>query len=152
MLKTDERIYNGLIDIFDCEIIGSYKLVKENLLDLEDINDIDIYIKDEKVFKNIMRYLKNNGYIQKKVIMNSGGYNKFFKEYIYLIFQKKDYFDIHLIPFEKGYKFSKEEILSQKIRRFDKRDKKHLKKIIERLESNEIEEDRPIFEGEYYAK
>ena len=69
MLKTDERIYNGLIDIFDCEIIGSYKLVKENLLDLEDINDIDIYIKDEKVFKNIMRYLKNNGYIQKKVIM-----------------------------------------------------------------------------------
>ena len=89
MLKTDERIYDGLIDIFDCEIIGSYKLVKENLLDLEDINDIDIYITDEKVYKNIIKYLRNNGYTQKRETICSDQYNRIFTKYVYLRFQKK---------------------------------------------------------------
>lgn len=152
MLKTEEKIYDDLVNIFDCKIIGSYKLYKEELLDLEDIGDIDIYIYDDKVQKNIIRYLNSNGYIQKTETKCIDSYNRVFRKYSYSFFQKKDYFDIHLIPFEKGYKFSKEEILSQKIKRFDTRDKEHLNKIIERMKPNEIKNEEPQIEEEYCAK
>lgn len=116
MLKVDDEIYKELIDIFDCKIIGSYKLYKEGLLDLKDVADIDIYISDDKVHKNIIRYLKCNGYIQKIETKCVDDYNRVFRKYIYSIFQKKDYFNIHLIPFENGYGFSKNEILTQKLK------------------------------------
>jgi len=84
---------NEILRYFDAKLIGSVLLYNAQLLSLDEINDVDINVKDYQVQK-VRAYLNDNGFKETKPYYQQRGYEAFQGS---LVFEKEGEKTIHLL-------------------------------------------------------
>lgn len=108
-------------------IIGSYLLVKENILDISDINDIDLLVNEGLLHKYI-KILNDNNYKETKETIFQKGYAPSWGS---LFFEKEGEIPIHLsLTTRETKKYTIEELIGSKVLRHTSKDIKQISKIM----------------------
>jgi len=125
--KANLEVIDQLIQYFDAEIIGSYLLVKAELLAIEYINDIDVCIPKNKL-ENAYKFLEDLGYSQTFISDKQIGYKEGRAQYNKIPqgdFTNKEYYNIDVIEKAKDV-FTIPTLIAEKFKRGSDSDFKQL--------------------------
>jgi len=130
---TSQKVAQNLEKYFNAKIIGSFIFVKNGLLDIADINDIDISIP-QNVEKNVHKYLTDLGYEQTIKKGTQIGYDEKSRRAIWQQlpqgdFKKKGRLPIDVIIMDKGI-YTIPMLIGEKYRRGTKSDIEQILKVI----------------------
>lgn len=129
--KTSVDIYNEIKRYFIIKTFGTFKFVKEQLLTLSDIRDIDIAVSHEEIADKIRNFLIDNNYTETKSPLDQG--SAYAKIEGSLYFVKTNQKPIHIM-ISNDSEYSISELIKKKWELNRGRDLEQLFKVI----TNEI--------------